>query len=274
MNSTAAPDTDADDAEEDVEGEDVDAFSDAAIGAGPTRVSLILAVVQGGEEAERALAELVKIYREPLLAYVLRKGVGVADAEDAVQSFVLKMLIGQVLLAKAAEAAERGERKSFRGLLRRAMDGWLVEGARRENAQKRGGGGVKVSLEAMLERCEAVAGRETGPDEAFDLLWADGILDRAMLALEKKARAAGKGLRLAVLGWLRAGGPEHRRPALVAALGGTENDFSQELSRLRSRYLPRAMRAELWLMCRGVRMFQEEWLYLCQLCGMKPDAAE
>ena len=57
-----------------------------------TRWSLILDARTGPESARRAMEEIYRAYRGPVLAYVRRSGRSDGDAEDLVQDFFARLL--------------------------------------------------------------------------------------------------------------------------------------------------------------------------------------
>ena len=59
-----------------------------------TRWSLVIGAQQGSEEERRrAMSDLCEIYWYPLYAYVRRRGLSPADAEDATQGFFCELLL-------------------------------------------------------------------------------------------------------------------------------------------------------------------------------------
>jgi hypothetical protein len=78
-----------------------------------TRWTLVLAA---GEGTGRALGELCSLYRSPLLAHARRRGLSSADADDAVQGFLARLLRLESL-ATARLRAEHPNPAHFDALL-------------------------------------------------------------------------------------------------------------------------------------------------------------
>jgi RNA polymerase sigma factor (sigma-70 family) len=126
-------------------------------------------------EGQAALATpFVTRYRPAILAYLGRRGVSVADAEDVAQEVFVRLFTRDLL-----SRADR-ERGRFRSYLLGITKCVLLQRAERANAQKRGGGRAQVSLDAIAE---PVAPED---DAAFQRGWIEHLLERALakLALE------------------------------------------------------------------------------------------
>ncbi|MES2696190.1 MAG: sigma-70 family RNA polymerase sigma factor, partial [Verrucomicrobiota bacterium] len=87
-------------------------------GFATTRWTLVLAA---GEGTDRALGELCSLYRSPLLTHARRRGLSPADADDAVQGFLARLLRLESL------ASARRERGRFRAFLLGSFNHYLAD---------------------------------------------------------------------------------------------------------------------------------------------------
>jgi RNA polymerase sigma-70 factor (ECF subfamily) len=140
-----------------------------------TRWTLLLAARERPEERRRALDDLIAPRWRALFALARKQGLTPAEAEDAVQSFLAR-LVEDDLLFRADPA--RGRLRTF---LRAAFHNHLVNLHEHAAAARRGGGRRPVDLddvEALL------ASPALSPDAAFDRAWALEMFEGALAALE------------------------------------------------------------------------------------------
>ena len=140
------------------------------------------------DQAERALAELCEIYWLPLNAYARSCGHSPQDAEDLTQGF-FRRLIERGLFAKADPA--RGRLRSF---LLGAFKHFMSEQSRQASRQKRGSGQTAIPLHELQGeevRANARAHSQT-PEELFDRVWFDVMLEQALKELEREYCGRGK----------------------------------------------------------------------------------
>jgi DNA-directed RNA polymerase specialized sigma24 family protein len=105
-----------------------------------TRWSVVLAA---GERSRGALQALCRQYWYPLYAFARRSGVGVDEARDEVQGFLLR------LIDKNDLAAADQRRGRFRSWLLGCFKHWLSNSRDRARAEKRGGGAEELSFDAV-----------------------------------------------------------------------------------------------------------------------------
>ncbi|MGE3309756.1 MAG: RNA polymerase sigma factor [Limisphaerales bacterium] len=207
-----------------------------------THWSLVLGAGQSGSpEADRALAELCRVYWYPLYAYVRRFGHGPQTAEDLTQEFFAKLLEKNYL-----GTADR-QRGKFRWFLLTAFKCFLANEHDRATAQKRGGGRAPIALDALdAEQRYAIEPATTlAPDQLFDLRWALDVLDRVRVELATEQVAAGKSARFEVLKQYLPGGiPAQDYATTGTALGMSEAAVKQEVHRIKRRY-GELLRAEI-----------------------------
>jgi RNA polymerase sigma factor (sigma-70 family) len=134
------------------------------------------------EERQAALAHLCETYWYPLYSCVRRNGFSPADAQDLTQAFLCK------LLAKEQFALADRERGRFRTFLLRALENFLHTQHRDANAQKRGGGKIIFSREALnAEAYYALEPVDTlSPARLFDKNWAGALLQAALGKLQQE----------------------------------------------------------------------------------------
>jgi DNA-directed RNA polymerase specialized sigma24 family protein len=151
-----------------------------------------LATLQGERGAQAALAEFYRRYREPVLHFLQRRGVGAARVEDVAHDFFLH-LIEKSTLARADVARGR-----FRTFLLGALVRFLGDVRDREQAAKRGGGAVPLSLDAE-DNAWAAPVVEPATAAEFDREWALQLLALALQRLEAEYLERGREATFAVL---------------------------------------------------------------------------
>jgi RNA polymerase sigma factor (sigma-70 family) len=154
-----------------------------------TRRSAVLGLA-GDDAAERARSfeVLVRAYYKPVYKHVrLRFGRAPSEAEDLTQGFFAKAF------EKAYLARYDPSQARFRTFLKTCLDRFVMDAARDERRQKRGGGAVMVSLdfEGVEREMDLLAAAAEGTD-AFDAEWARSMLGSAVDTLEQACREQGK----------------------------------------------------------------------------------
>ncbi len=200
-----------------------------------TRWSVVArAAVPADPQAHTALAEMCHDYWPPLYAFARRLGNSPPDAEDLTQSFFAALIKKNTL---AAAEPSRGKLRTF---LLAAFQNHIADVAKREHAQKRGGGTEMLSIDATAAEewfaCEP-AERET-PETLYHWRWAMLLLERALDSLEVERTAAGQGGAMKVLRpflSLTASGAATYEEA-AKQLGWTLNAARVAVFRLRARY--------------------------------------
>ena len=145
-----------------------------------TRWTLVLAARGEPEQRRRALEELVAPRWKALYVLGRKQGLGRAEAEDAVQSFLARLVEGDLL---SRVDPERGRLRAF---LRTAFHNHLANLREHAGAGKRGGGRRALDLEDV----EAlVAAPGPAPDRLYDRAWALAIFEETLAALEEELRA-------------------------------------------------------------------------------------
>lgn len=199
-----------------------------------TRWSLVQAAGDGQETpAREALGTLCETYWFPLYAFARRRGLSPVEAEDRTQSFFAFVLEGNVI---ARADRQRGR---FRSFLLKSLQNFLATEQRRDEAQKRGGGRVILSLDvAQAEhRYEREPISQETPERLFERQWALTVLQTTLDKLRAEYRAESRGdLCESLEPHLH--GDENRLPylELAARFGLSEEAIKSAAHRLRRRY--------------------------------------
>ena len=202
-----------------------------------TRWSLVAGARGAADPARKraALEELCTLYWRPIYGFLRRRGLQVAEAQDATQGFFLSLL-EEDLFVKAEE--DNGRMRSF---LLGALQRWQRGEWRKMQAEKRGGGRMLLSLDLLTdEEGFEAAGRENEtPEHYFERSCALALLENAMLRLAKEQAAAGKEQAFNVLRPLLA--PISSTPAITQEEAARSLRISPEalrvaLHRLRKRF--------------------------------------
>jgi len=195
-------------------------------------------VVNAGREdplAAEALEILCRTYWYPLYAFVRFQGVALHDAQDLTQGFFEHLLSGESL---AAADPGKGRLRSY---LLGALKHYLAYQRRREGALKRGGGGLRISIdeeegERRLKN-EMQADPAGNPDRLFERRWALMVLDRVLEELGGEYRRRGKSEEFRLLSSCLARDPANASHAeTAAALGTTAGAVKVAVHRMRKRY--------------------------------------
>ena len=202
-----------------------------------TRWSLVLSANRSDTaSADRALAELCRLYWYPLYAYARRRGHDAEDARDLTQAFFT------MLLEKNGMGRADPQRGRFRTFLLTSMQNFMAGEWRKQQALKRGGGVEFLSLD--FDTAEESYTREPAtqldPEAVFLRKWALGLLAHAMADLQRQYADAGKGdLFAALKGTLDGTEPPRPYPELAHDLDMNQGALRTAASRLHSRWRQR-----------------------------------
>ncbi len=186
-----------------------------------------------GSRAHEALAALCNAYWYPLYAYVRQRGHAPDQARDLTQD-IFAYLLERDLFAKADR-----ERGRFRSFLRAVCAHYLADHRDRENAQKRGGGRLPLSIDARDAegRYANELAHELTPERIFDRSWALTLLSRVFEQLSREYDDAGRSSTFEELRVVLTRGPQSVPYETIAArLGSTEGAVRVAVHRLRRRY--------------------------------------
>ena len=186
----------------------------------------------------RALDELCRVYRPPVLAFVRRHIRDADEAEDLTQAFF------EQLLRLRVHAAADPQRGRFRVFLLVALKRFLSNQHAAATAIKRGGGQTTLSLDAQLELGEEPASADN-PDTVFERAWASVVVRQAVSRLQAEAQAADKlELFRALRGFLLESPDTDDYARAAERLGLRRNTLAVAIHRLRHR-LRELVREEL-----------------------------
>jgi RNA polymerase sigma-70 factor (ECF subfamily) len=198
-----------------------------------TRWSVIARASGDRRDAREALEHLCASYWYPLYAFARRRGLAHDSAQDVVQSFFARLIDKQDL---ALADPTRGR---FRTFLLAALSNFIANQQDRENAQKRGGAMVRLSIDdAEAERRYARDfAVDASPEKLFERQWARELLARALAALEAEWSRAGRAAHFAELKpYLTGDASDVRQLEIARRLGLSENAVRIAVHRLRKRY--------------------------------------
>jgi RNA polymerase sigma-70 factor (ECF subfamily) len=205
-----------------------------------TRWSLILSAgdsESGEQQARAALDELCRTYWRPVFSFVCRRGYSMEDAQDLTQDFFVKILEPGWL-----EHADP-DRGRFRSLLRRSLENFLVNAAKRTHTRKRGGEVKFVPWDDWMAEApsqlsiSAQTLDSMPPERLFDLRWAVTVVEHAIRRLREECESKGKRrLFHALCPHLTAERDEVSFAQLSSELGIPESAVIKQLYNLRQRY--------------------------------------
>jgi RNA polymerase sigma-70 factor (ECF subfamily) len=204
-----------------------------------TRWTQVVAARGNSPAAKQALRELCETYYGPVELFVRRYRDDADGARDLTHEFLTTLLEGNCL---GHVDRTRGR---FRSYLLGAVKHFLADQLDREQALKRGGGNMPLSLDqrfgdSVSGRAEALTASDPHGfplDAYFDRQWALAVVQQAIDTLRGEAAANGDIPRFDVLQrWLVA--PSGHDTALDAAraLNLSEGAFKVAVHRLRKRF--------------------------------------
>jgi DNA-directed RNA polymerase specialized sigma24 family protein len=192
-----------------------------------TRWTLVLAARERPEERRRALEELVTPRWKALYVLARKQGLAAAEAEDAVQSFLTRLIEGD-LLAKLDPARGR-----LRAYLRTAFHHHLVNLHEHARAARRDAGKAASfdDVEALL------ASPAPSPDALFDRAWALQLFEDALAVMEAElARGERRGPFEVLRELFRFGETATPYPELAARHGMTVPQLKSFVHRAKARF--------------------------------------
>ena len=207
-----------------------------------TRNSLIPRVLRGGDDGQKALGELVTIYRPPVRKFILCHYRALApDVEGVVEDFLFKKFVGGNLI----KLYTPGPGRKFRALLSTAVRNHCVDILR---ADQRRYAAIGRSTYVFDEGFDQPV--HDGPDD-FDLAWARQVFGRAVRSVKRQCEADPCRLKR-VWGILEArflrparGKSEVPYPTLVRCFGFSSPAIAQKAATQGKRMLAQAMLATI-----------------------------
>lgn len=235
-----------------------------AVGFADTHWSVVLAA--GDSTSPRsieALEKLCRTYWYPLYAFLRRRGYGEHDAKDFTQAFFTHLLERQ---AFRSVAADRGR---FRSFLLKSLKNFLADEHDRQQAQKRGGGQVVISIDAeeAEHRYHLEPSASGTPEKLFDKRWAIALLDAALSKLEREYSKSGKGeLFIQLRESLLDAAQKRTNGEIALLLGMNEEAVKKAGQRMRERYQS-IIREEIGHTVATSAEIQEEMRHLWSVLG-------
>lgn len=198
-----------------------------------TSWSLVIAAANPTPHGRAALDTLLRVYREPVLAYIRRLGYDRDAAEDLTQGF-FALLIERNDLSTVSQRQGR-----FRSWLIVALKHFLANQHDRETAKKRGGGQIPLSLSALAsgEACDVELPDGSTPESAFQKRWAFTLLERVLDTLRQEW-VRGQGLERfeGLKGFLTGDQGDRSYVEIASEIGMTAGAVRTQVYRLRKRY--------------------------------------
>ena len=210
-----------------------------------------------------ALSQLCQTYWYPLYVYVRRRGYDAHDGQDLTQEFFARLLQKDFL-----GSVDRDKGK-FRSFLLASMNHFLAKEWKRANRQKRGGGGVIVSLDddSAEHRYRQEPATDLTADKLFERRWAMTLLEGAMSQLRQEFLDGGKRSLFEELKVFISGTRTEEGYAGVAPrVNLTEGAVKVAVHRLRKRY-GEILRAEIAQTVSSPEEVEEEIRHLFQILG-------
>ena len=184
--------------------------------------------------AKAALSDLCAAYYAPVFAFVRRNAPDEDSARDLTQEFFARLLAGQGF---ATVDPQRGR---FRSFLLGAAKHFLAGMHQHAHRLKRGGGQPLEPIETGTDTSPGLQLADPNapsPDREFDRKWAMTLLARALAALAKEHKAAGKADQFEALKpWLTGDTENISQAEAAARLGVNEGAVKVAIHRLRRRF--------------------------------------
>jgi len=245
----------------------------------PTRWSLVWRARGESPTARIALGELCEAYWQPVFRFLLADGRDPDAARELTQEFFARVLArGATQGSFAGADPVRGR---FRSFLLGAVRHFLADCRAATQRQKRGGGSMAASLDALGDVRDAA---DSAPGlqvedvgsrwdvREFDRLWATALTARAVTLLEQECVATGKQRHFENLKpWLMGDGSVGTQSALASELGISEGAVKVAIHRLRKRFRE-IVRSEVAHTVPDWAEVDEELRYLVRVLGRETAA--
>jgi DNA-directed RNA polymerase specialized sigma24 family protein len=213
------------------------------------------ATLHGDTQGRDALAQLCRLYWEPVKRCIMQRGWQAADTDDMTQNFFLYVMEKGVL-----HRADR-ERGKFRHFLQGVLTNFLHNERNRQLAAKRGGG----VEHAELDETEFSSSDQLETGMVFDREWAQALMTTAMRLVEGECRAKRGEEAFDTLGvFLGAEGPTFTYDEGATRLGLGLSAFKSEIMMWRGK-LRDYLRSEVRKTVSAPHEVDEELGYIRQL---------
>jgi DNA-directed RNA polymerase specialized sigma24 family protein len=216
--------------------------------------TVLLAARQNEAGAAEAVEKVCSRYWYPLYAFLRRQGRTPEDAQDLTQGFLSEVL------AKDRLEGVNPEKGKFRSFLLASLQNYVSNERSKEQAQKRGGGAIPVSIDFtdaegnyILEPADA-----RDPAALFNRRWAEALIGQVLDNLKQQYWQEGKAELFEKLHPLLTGEAGHGATGgAAAALGMSEAAVRQAVSRMRKAFRE-LLRQEIALTVESAEEIEEE----------------
>lgn len=147
----------------------------------PTTQWTAIDAVESGEafRGQQQVGELIRDYWKPVYCYLRRKGYKNEDAKDLTQGFLQEVVLGRKLIQRADRSRGR-----FRSLLLTALDHYLANVYRHQNARKRIPRDKLLPLDRVEDTPLPDVTAEFTSEGSFNYAWVSTLLDRTLAEVE------------------------------------------------------------------------------------------
>jgi RNA polymerase sigma factor (sigma-70 family) len=183
---------------------------------------------------KQALEELCRIYWPAIYAHIRRQGFSPPDAEDHTQEFFCRLIGGAMLQPLSSEKGR------FRSYLLACCNHYISNSRDYANAQKRGGGLLFLSIDAAVGESvfQAALKDPVTPEMEFERSWANALMERVLIKLQKDYQEAGNEKIFALLHPLITDvSPRGEYARLAHRLNVTESNLQIMVHRLRRKHV-------------------------------------
>ena len=227
--------------------------------------SMVLEAGQGPSSRSRdALATLCRAYWFPLYAFLRRQGKSPHDAQDLTQAFLLHVVEKHTL------TRAQPDKGRFRSFLLASLQYFIADERDKQNAKKRGGGAIFISLDNQdaEQRYVAEPAHNLDPAKLFERRWATTLIERTLARLESEFVEPSRKARFEQLQNFLLGDPKTLSYAQVGQrLGIREGAVKVAVLRLRQRFRE-LLRLEIASTVSTEEEIDEEMQHLfATLCG-------
>jgi RNA polymerase sigma factor (sigma-70 family) len=211
--------------------------------------------------AQQALERLCQIYWRPLYLFIRRDGYGVEDSQDLTQGFFA------ALLEKRWLGHLTHQNGKFRSFLLTFLKHHLSDQRDRNQAQKRGGGKMIISLDQLqAEEGDIRMAAGTTPEQAFEKRWVTALLENAVKRLEQEYADSGKTALYESIKDCFPGTGAQTYSEIGTGLRMTETAIKTAVHRMRQRY-GQILREEIANTVERPGEIEEEIRYVMEVVG-------
>jgi DNA-directed RNA polymerase specialized sigma24 family protein len=217
-----------------------------------TRWSQVCAAGESVAEGDAAFADLCNDYWPPIFAYLRRRGLSEADAQDLAQGFFLHLIEHRTL--RRADP----HRGRFRSFLLGALKNYLANEIARASRDKRGGNRKFFSLNDPSQPIPEPS-VEADAIRLYEESWASELMSHSLARLRERFRGENRADLFAVLERFL-GEPVISEDA-ARALGSSIGALRTAVSRLRKQF-GEQIRLEIARTVSAPHLIEEEFQYL------------